>query len=174
MPAQGTVLDLGCGYGFLCYMLSFTSYGRQITGVDYDEEKILTAEHCYSKTDRVGFIYADITAYELDRYDTIIISDVLHYLEPQQQVEVLRKAFNALNPGGRVIVRDANAELEDRHKGSMLTEFFSTRVFRFNKTKNKLSFLKAETVIREAAAAGLAVEILDTTRFTSNVIFVIK
>lgn len=174
VPAQGTVLDLGCGYGFLPYMLSLTSVDRQITGVDYDEEKILTAAHCYSKTDRVNFIHADITTYELDRYDTIIVSDVLHYLLPQQQKEVLRKAFKALNPGGRIIVRDANAELKERHKGSVLTEFFSTKVFRFNKADHKLSFLKAETVIQEAEAANLTVEILDNTRFTSNVIFVIK
>lgn len=174
VPENGTVLDLGCGYGFLCYMLNFTSGERQITGVDYDEEKILTAQHCYSKTDKVNFVHADITTYPLDKYDTIIISDVLHYLEPQQQMEVLRKTFKALNPGGRIIVRDANAELKERHKGSMLTEFFSTKVFRFNKTKQELSFLKAETVIQEAKAANLSVEILDNTRFTSNVIFVIK
>lgn len=174
VPDKGTVLDLGCGYGFLSYMLSFTSAGRQITGVDYDEEKVLTAAHCYSKTDRVNFIHADITTYELQPHDTIIISDVLHYLQPQQQVEVLHKAFKALNPNGRIILRDANSELTERHKGSLLTEFFSTKVFRFNKTKQELSFLKAETVVREAKAANLSVEILDNTRFTSNVIFVIK
>lgn len=174
VPAHATVLDLGCGYGFLSYMLSFTSLDRQITGIDYDEEKILTAAHCYSKTDRVNFIHADITQVELDRYDVIILSDVLHYLQPQQQLDVLRKVFKAMNPGGKIILRDANAELENRHKGSVLTEFFSTKVFRFNKADQKLSFLKAETVIREASAHGLSVEILDTTRFTSNVIFVIK
>ena len=174
VPEKGTVLDLGCGYGFLCYMLSFTSPDRKITGVDYDEEKILTALHGYSKTDNMNFIHADITTYSLDQYDTIIISDVLHYLEPNRQIEVLRKAFKALNPGGRIIVRDANAELKKRHTGSMLTEFFSTKVFRFNKTKHELSFLKAQTVIQEAKAANLSVEILDNTRFTSNVIFVIK
>lgn len=174
IPANATVLDLGCGYGFLCYMLSFTSTDRQITGIDYDEEKILTASHCYSKTDRINFIHADITTIMLERYDVIILSDVLHYLQPQQQLKVLRKTFKAMNPGGRIILRDANAELTSRHKGSMLTEFFSTKVFQFNKADNKLSFLKAETVINEASNHNLSVEILDTTRFTSNVIFVIK
>lgn len=174
VPANATVLDLGCGYGFLSYMLSFTSAGRQITGVDYDEEKILTAAHCYSKTDRVNFIHADITTIELERYDVIILSDVLHYLRPQQQLEVLRKVFKAVSPGGKIILRDANAELGKRHKGSMLTEFFSTKVFRFNKADQKLSFLRAETVIQEASNHNLSVEILDTTRFTSNVIFVIN
>ncbi len=174
VPAKASVLDLGCGYGFLSYMLSFTSADRQVTGIDYDEEKILTAKNCYAKTDSVNFIHADITTVELDKYDVIILSDVLHYLQPHQQLEVMRKVFKAMNPGGKIILRDANAELENRHKGSVLTEFFSTKVFRFNKADQKLSFLKAETVIKEASSHNLTVEILDTTRFTSNVIFVIK
>src|SRR5688500_15338109 len=39
LPTNGRILDLGCGYGFLCYMLQFLSSERIITGVDYDEEK---------------------------------------------------------------------------------------------------------------------------------------
>ena len=39
LPKRGTILDLGCGYGFMCYMLQFLSAERTITGVDYDEEK---------------------------------------------------------------------------------------------------------------------------------------
>jgi 2-polyprenyl-3-methyl-5-hydroxy-6-metoxy-1,4-benzoquinol methylase len=174
VPRKAIVLDLGCGYGFLSYMLHFTSDERQVTGVDYDEEKIQTANHCYSKSDRVNFICADITDFQFGKYDVIILSDVLHYLSHQQQLEVLRKSFQSINPGGRIIIRDANAELEKRHSGSVLTEVFSTRIFRFNKTVQKLSFLRAETVIREAEAFNLTVEILDTTRFTSNVIFVVK
>ncbi|HET9053920.1 MAG TPA: methyltransferase domain-containing protein, partial [Cyclobacteriaceae bacterium] len=174
VPANATVLDLGCGYGFLSYMLSFTSAQRQITGIDYDEDKILTAQHCYSKTDRVNFICADITTIALNRYDVIILSDVLHYLQPPQQAEVLQKAFMAMNPGGKIILRDANAELGKRHRGSVLTEFFSTKVFRFNKAAQKLHFIKAETVVKAASNYNLTVEILDNTRFTSNVIFVIK
>ena len=174
IPDNATVLDLGCGYGFLCYMLSFTSRDRQITGIDYDEEKILTAAHCYAKTDRVNFIHADITTINLNPQDVIVLSDVLHYLQPQQQRAVLHKAFAALNPGGKIIIRDANAELKNRHQGSVITEFLSTKIFRFNKANQQLSFLKAESIIREAAAFNRTVEIVDNTRFTSNVIFVIK
>ena len=49
LPKKGKILDLGCGYGFMSYMLHFTGPERQVTGVDYDEEKIATANHCFSK-----------------------------------------------------------------------------------------------------------------------------
>ncbi len=174
VPRHAKILDLGCGYGFLSHTLSFTSAERQITGVDYDEEKILTASHCYAKSDAVNFVCQDITAFVFERYDTIILSDVLHYLSPQQQVAMLHKCFEALSPGGQVIIRDANADLKGRHGGSMLTEFFSTKLLRFNKTVQQLSYLHAETIIREAEKYKLSVQMLDTTRFTSNVIFVIR
>ena len=128
IPLKGTVLDLGCGYGFLCYMLQFTSNERYITGVDYDEEKIDTANNGYLKTDRLKFYCADVTTFPLDKYDTIVVSDVLHYLREADQDILLKRCFDALNEGGRLIVREGNADLAKRHKGTMLTEFFSVEV----------------------------------------------
>jgi 1-acyl-sn-glycerol-3-phosphate acyltransferase len=175
IPKKASVLDLGCGYGFLCYMLHFTSEERQIMGVDYDEDKIITASHCYSKNEKINFTHHDITTYVIDQpYDVIIIADVLHYLEPEKQILMLRKAFTALNPGGFVIVREGNKDLAEKHKGTQLSEFFSVKLLRFNKSVNSLNFMSGETIEKEAASHGLEVEILDDTKFTSNVIFVIR
>jgi 1-acyl-sn-glycerol-3-phosphate acyltransferase len=175
VPKKATVLDLGCGYGFLCYMLHFLSEERQITGVDYDEEKIITANHCYSKNDKINFEAADITQYAIDKtYDVIIIADVLHYLQPDKQLLMLGKAFAALNPGGRVIVREGNKDMKEKHRGTQLSEFFSVKLLRFNKSTNSLNFMSGETIRQEAAKFGLDVQILDDTKFTSNVIFVIR
>src|SRR6187551_278988 len=85
VPAKASILDLGCGYGFLPYMLQMMSNERTITGVDYDEEKIATANHAYLKTDRLQFFCADVTTFPLTKYDVIIISDVLHYLKSEAQ-----------------------------------------------------------------------------------------
>ena len=46
VPREGKILDLGCGYGFMSYMLSFTSPSRKITGVDHDAGKIRIAGNC--------------------------------------------------------------------------------------------------------------------------------
>ena len=35
LPTEGKLLDIGCGYGFMSYMLYFTSNKREITGIDY-------------------------------------------------------------------------------------------------------------------------------------------
>lgn len=174
VPEKGRILDIGCGYGFMAYMLHFLSAGRQITGVDYDEDKIVTANHCYLKSPQLEFIYADIVQYAFDRHDAFIISDVLHYLRPEEQESLLHRCIQQLEPGGVIIVRDGDADLGKRHEGTRLTEFFSTRLLGFNKTKQRLSFFSSSRLRELVQKMGASMEQIDNTKFTSNVIFVIR
>ncbi len=175
VPRDASVLDIGCGYGFMSYALLFSAPERRLTGIDYDEEKIAVANQCFDKTDRIRFSPADVLTYRFATYDTIILSDVLHYLQPAQQQTVLETCVNRLNPGGSVIIRDGNKDLEDRHQGTRLSEFFSTKLFSFNKTTAQgLSFLSGNSIRQLAARQGLVCEEIDTTKFTSNVIFVLR
>jgi 1-acyl-sn-glycerol-3-phosphate acyltransferase len=174
IPKDASVLDLGCGYGFLCYMLSFMSGERTITGVDYDDEKISVANNCYSKNERMNFVAHDIVSYPAQQYDVIILADVLHYLTKQAQDEVLVKCFASLKPGGKIIVRDGDADLQQRHEGTRLTEFFSVHLLKFNKSTNDLHFLSGSHLRSLAKSNGFSVDVLDKTKYTSNVIFVIS
>jgi uncharacterized protein len=174
VPHEGEILDLGCGYGFLSYMLHFLSADRRITGVDYDQDKIDTANNCFSKNDSINFFSADITQYPLSAYDCIILSDVLHYLTPENQLQLLEKSIRALKPQGKIIVREGVRDIGKRHFGTQITEFFSVNLLRFNKSKNELSFLSKEDILAKAAEHHCDVEIIDNTKLTSNLIFVIK
>ena len=174
VPKQGRILDIGCGYGFMPYMLHFLSPERTITGMDYDADKIATAAHCYLKNEKLEFVYADVVNYNFGKHDAFIISDVLHYLQPEEQEQVLLRCWEQLEPGGVIIVRDGDADLGKRHEGTRLTEFFSTRVLGFNKTRNDLSFFSAERLKQIVAKMGACLEQIDNTKYTSNVIFVIK
>ncbi|MEI7664309.1 MAG: 1-acyl-sn-glycerol-3-phosphate acyltransferase, partial [Bacteroidota bacterium] len=176
LPRRGEILDLGCGYGFISYMLMFTSEERTITSVDYDAEKISVAAGCFSKNDRISFHCADISGFEITPKNGILLCDVLHYLTPEKQLELLRRCFSGLLPGGRVLIREANTELKKRHSRSKLTEFISTGIG-FNKTQNAeklLYFTSAEQIRMVAAEFGMVMEVIDNTRMTSNVLYVIK
>ncbi len=175
LPRQGRILDIGCGYGFMAYMLHFLAKDRQITGIDHDEEKIATANHAYLKTDSLNFICADIVNHPFDKYGAFIISDVLHYLQPDEQETLIKKCISNLADNGVLIVRDGDADLKDRQKGTALTEFFSTKFIGFNKTSDKpLSFLSSSHLRAIVAANGASIEQIDNTKYTSNIIFVIK
>ena len=173
LPQKGAILDLGCGYGFMCYMLQFLSAERNITGVDYDEEKIEVASNGYLKTSRLKFYTADVTTFPLEKYDGIVISDVLHYLPYEAQEALLIRSIDALNDGGILVVREGNADLKERHKGTELTEFFSVKILKFNKSVTSLNFLSGESIRRIADSKGISLEIFDDAKYTSNVIFVL-
>ncbi|MGC4038907.1 MAG: 1-acyl-sn-glycerol-3-phosphate acyltransferase [Chitinophagaceae bacterium] len=175
MPEEGELLDIGCGYGFMPYMLNFCGPKRVITAIDYDEEKIATAANCFSKNERINFTCADVMNFTMKNYDGIIISDVLHYLQPEEQQTVIERCIASLNENGILVIRDGDKDLEERHKGTKLTEFFSTRLFSFNKTTEQgLSFLSGTFVKHMAEKHGMLFERIDNTKRTSNIIFVLK
>jgi len=175
LPMEGRILDLGCGYGFMPYMLHFAGPQRQITGVDYDEEKIATANHCLSKTGQLHFEHCDITQYSFSEYEGIVISDVLHYLPAAEQLQVIENCIRSLRPGGVLLIRDGDTEKGNKHQTTRLTEFLSTRVFNFNKTReHRMSYLSGSTIEAIAKQHDLTLTEIDNTRFTSNIIFVLK
>jgi uncharacterized protein len=175
VPKQGKILDIGCGYGFMSYMLAFTSSKRTITGIDYDEEKIETANHCFSKTDKINFVHSDALSFNFEQYDAIVLADMLHYLQPEKQLALIEKCFAQLNTAGILIIRDGDTDTATKHRRTELTEFFSTRLFKFNKTDaTGLSFLSGKTIRAIAMEKQMECNEISDSKITSNTIFVLK
>lgn len=174
LPHEGTYYDLGCGYGFMTYMLHWAAPGRRFIGIDYDEEKIETAQHNFLRDDNIAFQQGDVTEVALASCNGIIISDVLHYLLPQQQEALLEKCYAALQPGGILIIRDGVSELKERIKGTKLTELFSTRILKFNKTANELHFISRASIEAFAEKHGMQLQVSDNTKLTANLVFVLS
>jgi 1-acyl-sn-glycerol-3-phosphate acyltransferase len=173
LPKKGTITDIGCGYGFLPYMLAFMSEDRIVIGTDYDTEKIAVADNCFSKTSNMRFFAADASECELPKSDAFIMSDILHYLPAIEQEKLIEKCIRNLNPNGMILIRDADSSMSKRHWGTRYTEFISTGVG-FNKTKNKLEFVSSTFIVDVVKKHNLDIQKIDNTKLTSNVIYVIK
>ena len=174
IPRDASIVDIGCGYGMMSYMLGFISEKRNILGIDYDNDKIELANNCISKNDRINFVSADAITLSYAPADVFILSDVLHYLPEEKQEQLLVTCMQHLNPSGVILIRDADKDLKKRHLGTRYTEFFSTH-FGFNKAiHKKLFFFSGKKIIEVANRHGMQVEIIDNTRLTSNLFYILK
>ncbi|MEI6887685.1 MAG: MMPL family transporter [Bacteroidales bacterium] len=176
VPRQGDILDLGCGYGIVSYMLALTSIHRNITGIDFDNEKIRVADGGFLKSPRINFITADIRTFDFLPKDCIILSDVLHYIQPADQEQLLVKCMSNLRPGGMILIRDADESRAGQHSRARLTEWFSTGM-KFNKTSEetaRLHFLSTAGLERIASAAGFSLEIIGSKTYSSNTYYLLK
>ncbi len=174
LPAKGRILDIGCGYGFMTYMLQFAAPERDITGYDYDEEKIDVANHCFSRNENIRFFNYDINEMHIGASDAIILSDVLHYLLPHQQDRIIQKCMDALNDQGVLLIRDGNRDMERKHKRTQLSELFSTRLVLFNKTAgHRLHFISGKNIQDIAIRHGMECRSIEQSDHTSNQLFVI-
>jgi 1-acyl-sn-glycerol-3-phosphate acyltransferase len=143
VPAEGKIVDAGCGYGFLSFILTFKSTGRTVTAIDYDGDKITCAANCNINTGRVNFKHADIAKYDFEPADCFIFSDVLHYIEPADIANIARQVVEKLNPGGCIIIRDADT---GDHRFNRIMEFLSIKIFKFNKIYNRLNFFSTKSI----------------------------
>jgi len=174
IPRDARIVDLGCGYGPLSYMLSFLSEKRTVLGVDYDQEKISLANHMYYKTKNIDFKCADVSSYEFKETDVFVINDMMHYLSFAKQEQLIKNCASYLSEDGFIIMRDGDAEKEEKHKMTKLTELFSTKILKFNKTVDDLHFNTRESFMRIFNDNNLSVHEIENDKITSNTIYILK
>ena len=173
VPKKGIVVDLGCGYGMMSHALAYCSSKREIHGFDYDHDKIGVAQNCPASPANANFCQGDVVDGNYPDADVFLICDVLHYLTSDEQKNVIVTMIRKLNPNGMIIIRDGDTTKTDRHKGTVLTEFFSTN-FGFNKTRNKLNYISGDFIKSMSEEHKLDMTVIDNTKRTSNTIFVLK
>jgi len=176
VPKEGMITDLGCGYGFISYLLYFRAPSRKILGIDHDPDKILIAENAYYKNQDLEFIQGDVRGYTFPESDAFILSDVLHYFPEKDQEGLIGSCASKLKEGGVILIREGDRGMPGKHKGTVLSEFFSTKILQFNKTCDTglLHFTSGEKISQYALKAGLEFSWIDKTRYTSNILYVLK
>ena len=168
------IYDVGCGLGYLSYFLHYRNTAREITGIDYDNDKVIFAQNGHDKTDKLKFITGDARGVGIKNADVVFFNDVLHYMSFDQQMEVLNRTVDNLNDEGLILIRDGITDISNRHNVTQSTEKYSTAFFGFNKTTEALSFFSSKDIFKFAEERSLTCEMLEQSQKTSNVLFILR
>jgi len=125
IPTGARVLDLGCGQCLLAALLlaADRQFEAGIWPRDWPEPPRFSSwlgidAHASSANaartalggNSISVLTADLRDAELPDADVVLLFDVLHYLEAEQQVILLEKVARALRGGGKLLLRVADAE----------------------------------------------------------------
>ena len=103
-----------------------------------------------------------------------IIRYFLNSVDYKKKRIINEKCIQKLNKGGKLIIRDGDTSLKQKHKNTEKTEKWSTKIVRFNKTDGPLHFLSRNMLIEMAREKSMDLEIVENNSSTSNTLFIFK
>lgn len=100
-----TILETGCGNGWLCGRLGDLS-GSRVTGIDINESELNQAKRVFRNRTNIHFRVGDIQGTPLgEKFDIIIFAASIQYF-PSFHL-IVANAFSILNPGGEIHILDS-------------------------------------------------------------------
>jgi SAM-dependent methyltransferase len=188
LPDRGSLLDIGCGQGLLLSLLNAAKEQYRaglwppdwpappmhlaLRGIDSHAQRVRLARHALGSGAQVD--QRDLRDLDFPPCSVIVLLDVLFYLAEAEQARAIEKAAAALEPGGLLLLREADAgagfafqatKWGERLAGALRGEFVQ-----------QLRYRSAALWMAELAARGLVAEAQPMSEGTpfANVLFVAR
>jgi 2-polyprenyl-3-methyl-5-hydroxy-6-metoxy-1,4-benzoquinol methylase len=157
--ALGEVLDIGTGRGQIPIMLLELGHATRAHGIDWDEVKIVAARAAAEQAPSLHahFVHDDMRQTELPKADTVLLIDVVHYLDVEAQDALLARAAGAVRAGGMLVVREADSARGWRSTMTWLEEKLFT-FLRFN-VGARVVLRDARDIVARLHQAGLECQV---------------
>jgi cyclopropane fatty-acyl-phospholipid synthase-like methyltransferase len=159
VPRSGEILDAGCGHGLLSVYLAAQAPDRRITGVDIDDEKLAVARRAADAAGvgaRVRFQHITADWKPEPRWDAIVEVDMLYLLGRERAADWVHTAGQALEPGGRLVVKELDVSPAWKAQWSRLQEVLATRVMHITEGE-ELELIPRVDVVAAMDDGGLSV-----------------
>jgi len=152
LPDNGTVVDIGCGYGLLLNFLATSRPNCSFIGADLDKRRIDVASKTIKKRDNVAFLLGDARNLDFPDCRAAIMVDFLHHIDLKDQITVLKRVYSFLNEGGVLIIAEIDPTSEPL-KTSFIVDYILYRAnksrfrtpFEWNKVLKRIGF-RVETI----------------------------
>lgn len=140
IPSTKSILDLGGGQGYLCFLHNFSNQmvGAKYVVWDWDPAKLEQGIRAASTSgiENIEFRRVDIFSQEtFPRTDVVCLIDVLHYQPIFRQNQLLRNLSKNLPSGTTLFIRDIDADHRWRTRFTLMQEKLSLS-FGFTKARH--------------------------------------
>ncbi|MCX7975301.1 MAG: methyltransferase domain-containing protein [Candidatus Aminicenantes bacterium] len=135
VPARGRIVDLGCGNGLFDFILKLGSPLREIIGLDYDETKLKLAQKIQRQSNLCEFQKADLSQLNFPPGDVYLLIDVLYLLPYSTQLEVLKKCYELLPPGGYIFIKEIDNHPKWKYLWNYFQETLAVKLIGFTRGK---------------------------------------
>ena len=111
LPAEGPVLDIGCGFGLFSLYYASTGPRRFVRGLDVNGGRIALARRAAARLglDNVAYEESDARDFKGDgEVSAAYMLDIVHHVEPASVPPLLRALRRTLPAGGRLLVKDVD------------------------------------------------------------------
>lgn len=104
VPREGTIVDAGCGFGLFAAVLAIGAPTRRVVGLDLDGRKVARARELFGTFG--AFVEGDLADAPLPPCRAVVLYDVLHHLRDPVVERVLAAAYDRVEPGGTLVVKE--------------------------------------------------------------------
>jgi 2-polyprenyl-3-methyl-5-hydroxy-6-metoxy-1,4-benzoquinol methylase len=109
LPTEGTVVDIGCGFGLFGLYFALSRPGLRIVGIDKQVRRIDIATKAAARlsAQNVSFSVGDAETYvQQGSVQAAYMLDILHHIPRQSAYSLITTLADALTPDGRLIIKD--------------------------------------------------------------------
>jgi len=153
--SDAPLLDLGCGIGLLAHALRATGVDLPYRGLDNDAAKIAQAQQAAGRAGlhAVAFDVVDLAAGIPVHRGSVTLLDVLQFVPPEAQQQIVDAAIAMLSPGSRLVIRTGLDDGSRRARVTRTIDAFSRLLGWMNSGPKR--YPSAEALRTKFDAAGL-------------------
>lgn len=125
------LLDIGCGLGILAMYLRERGWENTVTGVDYDESKIVEGKNMLAKGgyQSISLSQGDARTGLPEHQGDVTILDIMQFFDAAGQRSLLKAAASRVAPGGKLIIRSGLLEKSTRFFITWVGDMFAKCTF---------------------------------------------
>jgi SAM-dependent methyltransferase len=130
LPREGTVFEVGCGFGLFGLYFARVCPALRVLGVDVDERRIGLADKARRRlgVENAAFDVGDARSVELpDELDGCYMLDLLHHVPRPVAEALIRQVYTRLRPGGVFVVKDVDTRPRYKMAFTWLLDVLMTR-----------------------------------------------